>query len=128
MNTHGQTVQLATQFVVLLPFFVALSAPGILFATFLARRWRGAVKWKSSEYAFIVPLILVWYLLFYGAAGKTWANFALEPFLVGLTAIVYVCVRRYADSGCLGYVIAMTVCSLAVALITWCVPSIPCAE
>ena len=128
MNTRSQAGQLATYFVVFLPFFIALSAPGILLATVLARRWRGTVKWRPSEYAFIVPLILVWFFLFAGAGGKTWANLALEPFLVGFTAVLYVCVRRCSDRGRLGCAIAMTVCTLAVVGITLSVPMIPCSE
>jgi hypothetical protein len=128
VTTHSQIGQLAIYFVVLLPFFVALSAPGILVASLFARRWRAIVKWKPLEYAFIVPLVLIWYSFFAETPGKTWANLALEPVLIGFAAIPYVCIRRFGDRGWHGYVIAMAVCSLAVALMTRYVPMIPCQE
>jgi hypothetical protein len=128
MAPHNQVGQVAVYFVVLLPFFVALSAPGILVASLCARRWSGVIKWRPFEYAFIVPLVLIWFSFFAWAPGKTWANFALEPLLIGFTAIPYVCIRRYGFRGWQGYVVAMAVCSLAVVLMTRAIPTIPCAE
>jgi hypothetical protein len=128
MTPHNQIGQLAVYFVTLLPLFVGLAAPGILLASLFARRWRVVVKWKPWEYAFIVPLVLIWFSLFAGAPGKTWYNLALEPLLIGLTAVPYVCIRRYCSRGWQGYFIAMAVCSLAVVLMTRTIPTIPCAE
>jgi hypothetical protein len=128
MTTHIQISQLAMYFVVLLPLLVGLSAPGIFLASLIARRWRGIVRWRLWEYALFVPLVLIWYSSFALSGGKTWANLALEPLLIGFAALPYVCIRRFGDRGWRGYVIAMAVCGLAVELIARYIPMIPCSE
>ena len=128
MTPRSQAGQVAVYFVVLLPFFIGLAAPGILLASLFARRWHDVIKWRPIEYGFMIPLVLIWFSFFAWAPGKTWANLAMEPFLVGLAAVPYVCIRRYSHRGWRGYMIAMAVCSLAVVLMTRIIPMIPSQE